>query len=89
MEQEAGGVAGERHSGTKGKAGNPKSSKPSGRYAMKGAATIPTMARNYDPEMQARTAGILGVMAANPGHFMASPGGTSPRAATTTTFGAR
>ena len=76
VEQEAGGVAGERHSGTEGKAGNPKSSKPSGRYAMKGAATIPTMARNYDPEMQARTAGILGVMAANPGHFMASPGGT-------------
>lgn len=74
--QEAGGVAGERHTGSEGKAGNPKSSQAAGRYAIKGSAKIPTMARDYNPELQARTAGILGVMAANPGHFMASPGGS-------------
>jgi hypothetical protein len=59
--QEVGGVAGERHSGAEGKAGNPSSQKPAGRYAMKGpASAIPTMARNFDPEMAARNAGILG-----------------------------
>ena len=74
--QEVGGVAGERHTGTEGKAGKPTSNKPAGRYAMKGSAAIPSMARDFDPEMKARTAGILGVMQANPGSFMASPGGT-------------
>jgi hypothetical protein len=75
-ESEVGGVAGERHSGDEGKAGKPTSNKPAGRYAMKGSAAVPTMARNFDPEMAARNHGILGVMQANPGSFMASPGGT-------------
>jgi len=74
--EQAGGVAGARHSGDEGKAGNPRSSKPAGRYAMKGSAAIPTMARDYDPEMKARSAGILGVMQSTQGHFMASPGGS-------------
>jgi hypothetical protein len=74
---EVGGVAGARHAGAEGKAGNPSSQKPAGRYAMKGPATaIPTMARNFDPEMAARNAGILGLMKADSGHFMASPFGS-------------
>ncbi len=74
---EVGGVAGARHAGAEGKAGNPSSQKPAGRYAMKGPATaMPTMARNFDPEMAARNAGILGLMKADSGHFMASPFGS-------------
>ena len=75
--QEVGGVAGARHAGAEGKAGNPTSRKPAGRYAMKGpASAIPTMARDFDPEMKARNAGILGLMKADSSSFMASPGGT-------------
>ena len=36
---------------------------------------IPQMARNFDPEMAARNAGILGVMSQQSGHFLASPYG--------------
>ena len=36
---------------------------------------IPQMARNFDPEMAARQAGILGMMQAESGHFLASPYG--------------
>ena len=74
---EAGGVAGERHAGNEGKAGNPKSAKPAGRYAMKGSAAMPTMDRNFNPEMAARSHGLLGLMKSpEMGHFMASPGGS-------------
>lgn len=46
----------------------------SGLYAMKGPKdAIPRMARTFDPEMAARSAGILGVM--RDGHFVASPYG--------------
>lgn len=71
-----GGVAGERHSGDEGKAGKPQSKQPTGRYAMKGPATaIPKLARNFDPSMDARTTGVLGLMKADSGSFMASPYG--------------
>lgn len=71
-----GGVAGERHAGDEGKAGKPQSKQVSGRYAMKGpASAIPKLARNFDPSMDARTTGVLGLMKADSGSFMASPYG--------------
>jgi len=36
---------------------------------------IPQMARNFDPEMVARNAGILGLVQQDSGHFLASPHG--------------
>jgi len=36
---------------------------------------IPQMARNFDPDMASRQAGILGVMQQESGHFLASPYG--------------
>ncbi|MCY1055926.1 AgmX/PglI C-terminal domain-containing protein [Nannocystis sp. SCPEA4] len=36
---------------------------------------IPMMARNFDPEMASRQAGILGTMSQESGHFLASPYG--------------
>lgn len=75
-EDEAGGQ-GQRHTGAEGKMGNKASNKPSGLYAMKGPKhAMPSMDRNYDPEMTARQAGILGLMAQQSGHFIASPYGT-------------
>jgi hypothetical protein len=77
VNEEPGGVAGERHRGTEGAAGNPSSKKAEGRYAIKGAkSAIPSLARDFDPERRAREAGILGYMAQNPGHFMASVDGS-------------
>jgi TonB family protein len=76
VSEEPGGVSGERHRGDEGAAGNPSSKKAEGRYAMKGPSTaIPSMARDFDPERRAREAGILGLMASDQGHFMASVDG--------------
>ena len=36
---------------------------------------IPQIARNFDPEMASRQAGLLGAMAQDSGHFLASPHG--------------
>ncbi|MCB9756390.1 MAG: AgmX/PglI C-terminal domain-containing protein [Myxococcales bacterium] len=61
------GDSGVRHKGEEGK---------SGLYAMKGPDDpVPQMARNFDPDMAARNAGILGVMQQESGHFIASPYG--------------
>jgi TonB family protein len=74
-DDEAGGT-GQRHKGEEGKMGKPTSKQKSGLYAMKGPKdAIPQMARNFDPDMQARQAGILGMMASESGHFLASPYG--------------
>jgi TonB family protein len=74
-DEEAGGT-GQRHKGEEGKMGKPTSKNKSGLYAMKGPKdAIPQMARNFDPEMMARQAGILGVMSQQSGHFLASPYG--------------
>ena len=74
-DDEAGGT-GQRHKGEEGKMGKPTSKSKSGLYAMKGPKdAIPQMARNFDPEMAARQAGILGVMSQQSGHFLASPYG--------------
>jgi TonB family protein len=73
---EPGGVAGERHVGNEGQAGKKESKQVSGRYAMKGeASAVPKLARNFDPDMDARNTGVLGLMKADSGHFMASPFG--------------
>jgi len=74
-DDEAGGT-GQRHKGEEGKMGKPTSKQKSGLYAMKGPKdATPQMARNFDPDMMARNAGILGMMAAESGHFLASPFG--------------
>src|SRR5690606_24776693 len=74
-DDEAGGT-GQRHKGEEGKMGKPTSKSKSGLYAMKGPKdAVPMMARNFDPDMAARQAGILGVMSAQSGHFLASPYG--------------
>ncbi|MCB9750150.1 MAG: AgmX/PglI C-terminal domain-containing protein [Myxococcales bacterium] len=76
-DDEAGGQ-GQRHKGEEGKMGKPTSKQKSGLYAMKGPKNaIPQMARNFDPEMAARQAGILGVMQQDSGHFLASPYGAA------------
>ncbi|MCA9684336.1 MAG: AgmX/PglI C-terminal domain-containing protein [Myxococcales bacterium] len=74
-DDEAGGT-GQRHKGEEGKMGKPSSKSKSGLYAMKGPQNaVPQMARNFDPDMAARNAGILGVMQQQGGHFLASPYG--------------
>ena len=74
-DEEAGGT-GQRHAGEEGKMGKPTSKQKSGLYAMKGPKdAIPQMARNFDPDLAARNAGILGVMQQQSGHFLASPFG--------------
>lgn len=73
--EEAGG-SGQRHAGEEGKMGNPSAKQKSGLYAIKGPQNaIPQLARNFDPEMAARQAGILGMMQQESGHFLASPHG--------------
>ncbi len=74
--QEDTGGKGERHKGAEGKMGNPKTPTKSGLYAMKGPKTaVPTMARDFDPEMKARNTGILGLIEQESGHFLSSPYG--------------
>jgi hypothetical protein len=74
-DDEAGGT-GQRHKGEEGKMGKPTSKQKSGLYAMKGPKdAVPQMARNFDPDMASRNAGILGQMAQESGHFLASPYG--------------
>jgi secreted protein with Ig-like and vWFA domain len=72
---EAGGQ-GQRHKGEEGKMGRPTAKMKAGLYAMSGPrSVIPQMARNFDPELASRNAGILGVMQQESGHFLASPYG--------------
>ena len=74
-DDEAGGT-GQRHKGAEGKMGKPSSKSKSGLYAMKGPKNaVPQMARNFDPDMAAKSAGILGVMQQQGGSFLASPYG--------------
>ncbi|WP_052551041.1 vWA domain-containing protein [Enhygromyxa salina] len=67
---------GVRHKGEEGKMGKPTSKSGSGMYAMKGPNDVlPQMAREFDPNMAARNAGIMGVMEQQSGQFLASPHG--------------
>ncbi len=76
-DDEAGGT-GQRHKGEEGKMGKPSSKNKSGLYAMKGPKdAIPQLARNFDPDMMARNAGILGMVQQESGHFLASPYGAA------------
>ncbi|MFO7566611.1 MAG: AgmX/PglI C-terminal domain-containing protein [Enhygromyxa sp.] len=71
-----GGKAGARASGPEGKMGNPSSKSPSGAYQMKGPkSATPQIARTFDPTAAAANAGILGIIAAQDSHFLASPTG--------------
>ncbi|MEX1365379.1 MAG: von Willebrand factor type A domain-containing protein [Nannocystaceae bacterium] len=73
-DDEAGGQ-GQRHKGSEGRMGRPRSN---GLYAMKApSGLVPQMARNFDPDLMARQAGILGHMSESSGHFLASPYGAA------------
>jgi len=73
--EEAGGE-GERHAGEEGAMGDPTKKAANKMYAVKGPKTaLPQMSRTFDPDMQARNAGILGQIAKESGHFLASPHG--------------
>jgi TonB family protein len=73
--EEAGGQ-GSRAPGDEGQAGDPKQQNTSGRYAIKRRANmLPQVARDWSPEMEARQAGILGVMAQSESSPFASPFG--------------
>lgn len=74
-DEEASGT-GQRHKGEEGKMGKPTSRSRSGLYSMRGSNdVIPQLGRNFDPDMTARQAGILGTMEQESGHFLASPYG--------------
>jgi TonB family protein len=75
-ETPAGGKGGQRHAGAEGQAGSPSSKKSQGRMSIAGPKdAMPQLARNFDPDLRARSAGILGVMQTQSGHFLASPYG--------------
>jgi hypothetical protein len=74
-DQEAGGQ-GQRAAGEEGKMGNPIEKASNRAYAMKKRPnTMPQLARNFNPEVDARQAGILGMMKEDSGHFLSSPYG--------------
>jgi len=72
----AGGHEGARHAGEEGAMGNRESPNQSGHYAMRGPADArPQMARDFNPSVEAREAGILGMFSQDRGHFISSPFG--------------
>ncbi len=74
--ENAAGLSGERHAGAEGQAGNPSASATRKLYASKGPKdAVPRLARDFDPDLAARHAGILGVVQQESGHFLASPYG--------------
>lgn len=74
----SGGDPGKRAAGPEGKMGNPKSKAANKMYAMKGPKdAMPQIARHWDPDMQARSAGLLGMIQKDQGHFLASPDGAA------------
>ncbi len=73
-----GGKQGSRTAGPEGKMGDPRSKKSGNIYAMKGPKTaVPQLARNFDPDMAARNAGLLGLIQQDQGHFLSSPDGAA------------
>jgi len=72
----AGGTNGARHVGDEGKMGDPRERATRKMYAMKGPKdAVPQLARNFDPDLKAREAGLLGMIQQDQGHFLASPYG--------------
>lgn len=75
-EQAQSGETGKRASGTEGKLGDPKERNNAGAYAARGPKnSVPQVAREFDPVASAREAGILGILAQQNGHFLASADG--------------
>ncbi len=75
-EASEGGTPGKRAGGPEGQMGKPTAKSTHGAYQMKGMpGASPQISRNFDPEMQARQAGILGILAQQNGHFLASADG--------------
>ncbi len=76
VEESSGGTPGKRASGAEGQAGKPTSKNTNGAYKVAGSpSNIPQIGRTFDPDMAARNAGILGVLAQQNGHFLASADG--------------
>jgi hypothetical protein len=75
-EESAGGTPGKRASGEEGGAGKPTSRNTNGAYKVAGTSkSIPQIGRTFDPDAAARSAGILGVLAQQDGHFLANASG--------------
>lgn len=72
---EAGG-SGKRHAGDEGAMGKPTSKQRNRAYSMKGPKdAVQQLSRNFDPDMQARESGILGLIQEQSGNVIASPYG--------------
>lgn len=72
---EAGG-SGKKHDGDEGAMGKPTSKQRDRAYSMKGPKdAVQQLARNYEPDMAARNAGILGLIQQQSGNVIASPYG--------------
>ncbi|MBX7078809.1 MAG: AgmX/PglI C-terminal domain-containing protein [Nannocystaceae bacterium] len=72
------GLAGRRAEGEEGAMGDPSKVNVRKMYATKGPkSAVPQLARNFDPNEQAREAGVLGLMQLESGHFLASPHGAA------------
>ncbi|WP_146662430.1 AgmX/PglI C-terminal domain-containing protein [Enhygromyxa salina] len=70
------GETGKRAAGPEGKMGNPKDKSSQGAYAMKGPKNaVPQITRSFDPDVSARSAGILGILATTDKHFLANADG--------------
>ncbi|MBC8072028.1 MAG: TonB family protein [Deltaproteobacteria bacterium] len=68
------GLAGQRHVGNEGQAGNPSAKAVNKMYARRGPKdALPMLARSFDPDRDARNAGILGTAQLEQGGFLASP----------------
>jgi pSer/pThr/pTyr-binding forkhead associated (FHA) protein len=76
-EEQQSGETGKRASGAEGQMGNPKERSNSGAYSVKGPRdSVPKIGRTYDPVASASSAGILGILAMQDSHFLASPDGS-------------
>ena len=69
------GATGVRHKGEEGRMGRPRHKSRAGLHARGPIDATPMMARELDPGMNARNAGILGQVQPGSGHFLASPYG--------------
>lgn len=75
-EESSGGTPGSRAAGAEGQAGKPTSRNTNGAYKVAGnSRSVPQLGRTVDLDMQARNAGILGVLAQQNGHFLAAANG--------------
>ncbi|NVB41743.1 AgmX/PglI C-terminal domain-containing protein [Pseudenhygromyxa sp. WMMC2535] len=72
----SGGDTGKRAAGPEGRMGDRTAKAANKSYAMAGSPnSIPQISRTFDPSQEARTAGLLGLIAQQNGHFLASADG--------------